>query len=80
MTGLRTTRGVDLDALAARSGVDVRERWANVLDEELAAGRLEIDPAAPGSVEGGAVPGATLRATDAGLHVLDAVLRRFFAA
>lgn len=74
MTGLRTARGVDLRALAARCGIDVRERWAEVLAEELAAGRLELVPAG-----GGAARGATLRATDAGLTVLDAVLRRFFA-
>lgn len=76
MTGLRTARGVDLDALAARCGIDVRTRWAEVLDGEVAAGRLELVPAA----ERGDARGATLRATDAGLTVLDAVLRRFFAA
>jgi oxygen-independent coproporphyrinogen-3 oxidase len=80
MTGLRTTRGVDLDALAARCGIDVRERWADVLDEELAAGRLELVPAEPEHAGGGAARGTTLRATEAGLLVLDAVLRRFFAA
>jgi coproporphyrinogen III oxidase-like Fe-S oxidoreductase len=74
MTGLRTARGVDLDALADRCGIDVRARWAALLDEELAAGRLALAPADPASGRG-----ATLRATDAGLLVLDAVLRRFFA-
>jgi oxygen-independent coproporphyrinogen-3 oxidase len=75
MTGLRTARGVDLDTVAARCGVDVRARWAVLLDEELAAGRLELVPADPATGRG-----ATLRATDAGLLVLDAVLRRFFSS
>lgn len=74
MTGLRTSRGVDLDALGARTGIDVRARWARVLTEEEAAGRLVLD--APGDGDRGR--GATLRATPAGLRLLDAVLRRFF--
>ena len=75
MTGLRTARGVDLDALRARCGVDVRDRWADVLWDELAGGRLTLVPADPAAGRG-----ATLRATDAGLLVLDGVLRRFFAS
>lgn len=67
MTGLRTARGVDLDALAGHCGVDVRTRWARVLQEERSAGRLELD-------------GPTLRATPTGTQLLDGVLRRFFAA
>ena len=85
MTGLRTVRGVDLDALAARSGIDVRERYEDVLRDELAAGRLELatpgePPPTPGATPRDARPGAVLRATDRGLVVLDSVLRRFFAA
>jgi oxygen-independent coproporphyrinogen-3 oxidase len=67
MTGLRTARGVDVDALSARTGSDPRARFAAILEDELAAGRLSLD-------------GATLRATAAGLPLLDAILRRFFAA
>ena len=67
MTGLRTTRGVHLDALTTRAGIDPRDRFAPVLEDEVAAGRLTLD-------------GATLRATDVGLPLLDAILRRFFAA
>lgn len=67
MTGLRTTRGVDLDALRDRTGIDVRARFAQVVDDEGAAGRLTLD-------------GPRLRATEPGLLVLDGILRRFFAA
>lgn len=67
MTGLRTTRGVDLVALCDRTGIDPRTGFGALIDDEAAAGRLTLD-------------GATLRATDAGLPVLDAILRRFFAA
>ena len=85
MTGLRTVRGVDLDALAARAGIDVRERYEDVLRDELAAGRLEVaTPGEPPTEDGAAAPdarsGTVLRATERGLVVLDAVLRRFFAA
>ena len=69
MTGLRTARGVDLDALAARTGIDVRDRWRPVLDEERAQGRLVL-------YEGPS--GATLRATPDGILLLDGILRRFF--
>ncbi len=79
MTGLRTARGVDLDALAARCGIDVRERWSEVLADELAAGRLTLD-AAPGEEGGSSGAGARLRATGQGLLLLDAILRRFFAS
>lgn len=67
MTGLRTRDGVDLDALAARSGIDARARYAGVLDGFVGAGLLELD-------------GARLRATRAGIVRLDGVLRRFFAS
>ena len=67
MTGLRTSFGVDLDALQDRTGIDVRQRFAQVVDQEAAAGRLALDR-------------SHLRATDAGLLVLDGVLRRFFSA
>ncbi len=85
MTGLRTVRGVDLDALAMRAGIDVRRRYEDVLRDELAAGRLElIAPAGPATASARAStesrPGTVLRATDRGLLLLDAVLRRFFAA
>lgn len=73
MTGLRTARGVDLDGLAARCGIDVRERWAEVLAGELEAGRLVLAQA-----DARAGRGATLRANERGLMVLDSVLRRFF--
>lgn len=78
MTGLRTTRGVDLSELEARSGVRVRERYAQVVEEELAAGRLELN-AGRLELDGGSA-GQVLRATPDGLRVLDAILRRFFAA
>lgn len=73
MTGLRTARGVDLDAVAARAGLDVREEWAEVLAQERRAGRLQLRPAE-------ADRGAALVATPEGLRLLDGVLRRFFAA
>lgn len=91
MTGLRTTRGVDLNALADRTGIDVRTRWADVLAEELAAGRLALatpdasdvaSAARPAEANGdGAADGprsALLRATPQGMQLLDGVLRRFF--
>jgi coproporphyrinogen III oxidase-like Fe-S oxidoreductase len=84
MTGLRTTRGVDLDALAARTGIDPRERFRDVLVQERAAGRLEIvaRPASAyhSSPDEDARAARVLRATNRGLPVLDAILRRFFAA
>ncbi|MEX2501653.1 MAG: radical SAM family heme chaperone HemW, partial [Trueperaceae bacterium] len=51
MTGLRTRRGVDLDALAQRCGIDVRDRFTEVLRSELASGRLILDPATRGVVQ-----------------------------
>ena len=78
MTGLRTSRGVDLDALATRTGIDPFERFATTLEESMEAGWLVLKPATyDGHV---ATQGRRLRATDAGLLVLDAILRRFFAA
>ncbi len=67
MTGLRTRRGVDLDALARTAGVDVRDRWSGPLASALDRDLLELE-------------GATLRATERGLVRLDAVLRPFFAS
>lgn len=75
MTGLRTARGVDLDEVQARSGIDVRARWRGVVSEERRAGRLELREAEPGRGRG-----ATLRATPEGLMVLDGILRRLFAS
>jgi len=85
MTGLRTVRGVDLDALAARSGIEVRERYEDVLRAELAAGRLELAapseaPTMHAAPTTDSRPRTVLRATERGLVVLDSVLRRFFAA
>lgn len=67
MTGLRTRRGVDLDDVAARGGVDVRVAFAEPLARMTAAGMLGSE-------------GAVLRATPDGLARLNAVLREFFAA
>jgi coproporphyrinogen III oxidase-like Fe-S oxidoreductase len=81
MTGLRTRRGVDLGELETRSGIRVQERYGQVVTEELAAGRLELE--ARLSADGGGSGddrGPVLRATPDGLLLLDAVLRRFFAA
>ena len=91
MTGLRTVRGVDLDAVRARTGIDVLERYRAVVAEEVTAGRLtvsatpssanaDVDATGEETTDRRAGAGATLRATDDGLRVLDAVLRRFFAA
>lgn len=66
MTGLRTRRGVDLERLRERSGVDAAARFAPVLEEAERHGLLTRE-------------GARLRATDAGLIRLDALLRRLFA-
>ena len=65
MTGLRTKRGVDLARLEARSGVDVRERYREVLERFSTAGWLELTR-------------TRLRATEAGLLRLNPILRAFF--
>jgi putative oxygen-independent coproporphyrinogen III oxidase len=67
MTGLRTLDGVDLADVRAVTGVDVATRFARPLDESLGSNLLELD-------------GDVLRATPAGLRVLNATLRRFFGA
>jgi oxygen-independent coproporphyrinogen-3 oxidase len=66
MTGLRTRAGVDLDALQARTGVDVRTRFPRALAHGFEHQMLRLE-------------GVELRASDAGLRVLNAVLRPFFA-
>jgi putative oxygen-independent coproporphyrinogen III oxidase len=66
MTGLRTRAGVDLDALQGRTGIDVRHRFPRALAHGLKHRMLQL-------------AGAELRATSAGLRVLNAVLRPFFA-
>src|SRR5690606_6448651 len=66
MTGLRTLEGVDLAAVEAASGVAVEasaERW---LADCLSHGLLALE-------------GRRLRATEAGVARLDAVLRAFVA-
>ncbi len=78
LTGLRTTRGVDLDLERHVTGIDPRERFAAVLNdatlaplfERLARGRHSTQPDA----------GDTLRVRPEGLLVLDAILRRFAEA
>ncbi len=67
MTGLRTVDGVDLADVQAVTGVDVADRFARPLEASLADGLLDLE-------------GDVLRATPTGLRVLNAVLRRFFAA
>jgi len=66
MTGLRTREGVDLARLAASTGIDVAERFPRALQRALELRMLDRS-------------GAQLRATPAGLRVLNAVLRPFFA-
>jgi coproporphyrinogen III oxidase-like Fe-S oxidoreductase len=66
MTGLRTRRGVDLADLEARTGLELSERYRQLLGHLRREGLLEHS-------------GGTLRATPAGLLVLNAVLREFFA-
>lgn len=64
LTGLRTREGVDTELLAARSGVAVMARF-KAIRPLVAAGLLDYD-------------GRYLRATEAGLLKLNAVLRRIF--
>ena len=65
MMGLRLVEeGVDLDALSARHGLDVRAMHREPLARHVAAGHLSLD-------------GARLRCTPAGLRVLNTVLVDF---
>ena len=66
MTGLRTFEGVDLGELRATTGVEVAAAFPEALATALRHGLLERD-------------GPRLRATRAGVRVLNAVLRGFFA-
>jgi putative oxygen-independent coproporphyrinogen III oxidase len=66
MTGLRTRAGVDLDRVAARTGVDLAARHAAPLARALGSGLLRRD-------------GSGLHASRQGLMVLNALLRPFFA-
>ena len=67
MTGLRTKRGVDLARLGARSGVNVRKDYREVLGHFIEEGWLELTE-------------TRLRATEAGLLRLNPILRAFFEA
>ena len=62
LTGLRTARGVDLERLAARTGIDLTARAAGVIRTLANRGLL-------------AQQGPYLRATDAGITRLNAVVR-----
>lgn len=64
MTGLRTTRGVDLAEVHQRTGIDAAVRHAAAVAAGVEAGELVLDP-------------PRLRATDAGLRRLNAVVGRF---
>lgn len=65
ITGLRTRRGVDLDLLERRTGIRVSDRYGMVIEDASKQGFLELE-------------GAKLRATNAGLMILDALLKKFF--
>jgi oxygen-independent coproporphyrinogen-3 oxidase len=67
MTGLRTTRGVDLDEIAGVGGSEVMDRLDGPLQRAVAQGWLERDA-------------GRLRATREGIVRLDAILRTLFAA
>ena len=77
--GLRLREGLDVDALGARLGVDVREVVGPSLDELLAAGCLEwIDgPDEPPSSAGG---GRRLRVAEASILVTSELLVRLESA
>lgn len=66
MTGLRTRTGVDLAQLQARTGVTLAETFPRALAHALHHQLLLLE-------------GGQLRASRAGLRVLNAVLRPFFA-
>jgi len=63
-TGLRLTRGVDLDAIASRYGVDVWARYGRALQPYVEAGRLLYN-------------GRTLRLTTSGMLVANDVMTVF---
>ena len=63
-TGLRLTRGVDLDAIASRYGVDVWSRYGRALQPYVESGRLLYD-------------GRTLRLTMSGMLVANDVMTVF---
>ncbi len=65
MTGLRTRHGVELDTLAARTGLHLEERYRPVLEDAFKQGLLRR-------------VGRRLIATEQGLLRLDGLLRRFF--
>lgn len=67
MTGLRTQRGVDLKRLERRSGLPVESRYAPVIGPALERGLLILKE-------------RRLRATEAGLMRLNALLQKFFEA
>ena len=67
MTGLRTKRGVDLASLRARSGVDIKKDYRELLERFIKEGWLELT-------------GTQLRTTEAGLLRLNPILRAFFEA
>ena len=64
VAGLRIRDGIDLAGLGARVGVDLVGRWHHVIGDLVADGRLERD-------------GTSIRATDAGVRVLDQVTAAF---
>lgn len=65
MMGLRLVEGVDLDALAARHGIDVRMAHADAIARHEAGGFLVVD-------------GARMRLTSEGLDVANAVIGDFY--
>lgn len=77
MTGLRTRRGVDLEDVTKRCGVDPRERFKDLIADLVGSGHLILDDPDTTKIP---ATGSTLRATPDGLLVLDAILRRFAAA
>ena len=66
MTGLRTRVGVDVAALAERTGIDVLEKYRALIDDLAGRDLLEV-------------VGPHLRATERGLLQLNGILKRFFA-
>ena len=65
MTGLRTRVGVDVAALAERTGIDVLEKYRALINDLAGRDLLEV-------------VGPHLRATERGLLQLNGILRRFF--
>jgi len=66
MTGRRTIEGVDLDELRATTGIEAAQAFPDALATALQHELLVLE-------------GSRLRATRAGVRVLNAVLRQFFA-